>query len=212
MVKGLISAAVVIAVAVSAPAVADGVVRFARNADRVDNIDAVRAHAEERAGKLVATNREGRLPRAVVGTAPNAQKLGRHAPEDYAQTCLPGVIVGSALVPGDIGPTRTRVDAWQYVRSHFGCSLQNFLEARRIATGVYQVAFVTGRICDGGPPPQTYHTLVTVKSAEALTATSQTVCDDGDWPVEEVRIFDQAGAPRDAPFTVALLTHTQSLP
>lgn len=214
--RGFFAAIVVGAVAMTAPAVADSVVRFARNADRVDGIDAVRPHVQKRAGKLVATNAKGRLPKAVIGTAPNAQRLGRHAAADYALTCLPGVVVGSALVPADLGPTRTRVDAWQYVRSsnggEIGCTLQNFLEARRISTGVYQVAFVAGRICDGGPPPQTYHTLVTVKSDEPLTASSQTVCDDGDWPVEEVRIFDSAGAPRDAAFTVALLTHAASLP
>lgn len=215
-VKGFVAAATLVAVGTTAPAVAHSVVRFARNADHVDGIDAVRAHAGERAGKLVATNGRGRLPKAVIGTAPNAQRLGHHAAADYALTCLPGVVVGSAFVPADLGSTRTRVDAWQYVRSsnggEIGCTLQNFLEARRTATGVYQVAFVTGRICDGGPPPQTYQTLVTVKSEEPLIATSRTVCDDGDWPVEEVRVFDSTGAPRDAAFTVTLLTHTAPLP
>ena len=215
-VKAFVATALLMAAAVSAPAVADKIVRFARNAGRVDNLSAVPAHGKHRAGKLVATNDEGRFPTAVLGTAPNARRLGRHLPADYAQTCLEGVVVGSALVPGDLGPTDTRVAAWQYVKSlgsgQVGCTLQDFLEARRVGTGVYRVSFVTGRICDGGQPPQIYHTLVTVKSPEPSMSTSQTVCDVDDFPVEEVRIFDATGAPMDATFTIALLSHTVSLP
>jgi hypothetical protein len=215
-VRTFVASALLAAAAVSAPAVADEIVRFARNAGRVDNLSAVPAHGKHRAGKLVATNDEGRFPTAVLGTAPNARRLGRHLPADYAQTCLEGVIVGSALVPGDLGPTDTRIAAWQYVKSigsgHVGCTLQDFLEARRVETGVYRVSFVTGTTCDGGQPPQTYRTLVTVKSPEPLMSSSQTVCDDDEFPVEEVRIFDPAGAPTDATFTIALLSHTAPLP
>lgn len=214
--RSFVIGVVFVAVAASAPAIADGVVGFARNAGRVDNLDAVAAGEKNRAGKLVATNGKGKLPSGAIGTAPNARRLGNHVPADYAQTCLPGVVVGSALVPGDVAGSYARVDAWQYVRSpyqgNFRCTLQEFLEARRTSAGVYQVAFVTGRMCNAGEPERIYQTVVTVKSAESLTATAQTTCDQDGRPVEEVRIVDAAGVPRDATFTIALLSHTASLP
>lgn len=211
-----VTAVALVAVAASAPAIADSVVNFARNAGRVDNFDAVAAGDDDRAGKLVATNRKGELPSGAIGTAPNARRLGNHVPADYAQTCLPGVVVGSALVPADVAGSYSEVDAWQYVKAPYEgnvrCTLQEFLEARRTGPGVYQVAFVTGRMCNAGAPERLYQTVVTVKSADPLSATAQTTCDQNGRPVEEVRIVDATGVPRDATFTIALLSHTASLP
>lgn len=214
--RSFVTAVVLVAVAASAPAVADSVVNFARNAGRVDSFDAVGADDDDRAGKLVATNRKGKFPSGAIATAPNARRLGHHVPADYAQTCLPGVVVGSALVPADVSGSYTRVEAWQYVKASYQgnvrCTLQEFLEARRTGPGVYQVAFVTGRMCNAGQPERIYQTVVTVKSADPLSATAQTTCDPDGRPVEEVRIVDATGVPRDATFTIALLSHTASLP
>lgn len=75
---------VAVAALASAPAVADGVAEYARNAGKVDGIDAVRAAAPagRRAGKLVATNQLGHLPPRVVGTAPNSRRVGKMLPHE----------------------------------------------------------------------------------------------------------------------------------
>ena len=56
------------------------------NADKVDGKHAVSAAAPptKRANKLVATNRNGRLPNNIIERAPDADRLGGKAPSDFA--------------------------------------------------------------------------------------------------------------------------------
>jgi hypothetical protein len=70
--------AVVAGLIIAAPAMGSAVVRFARNADKVDGKDAVGSGATlaGRKGKLVATSpKTGRLPNNIIAKAPNANKL-----------------------------------------------------------------------------------------------------------------------------------------
>ena len=72
-------AAVCMALGLSAPAIGHGVhAQFAHNADKVDGKHAVGAKASinKRKGKLVATNKVGRLPNNIIRKAPNSAKLG----------------------------------------------------------------------------------------------------------------------------------------
>ena len=65
------------ALTAAGPAIAASVVDYAQNADKVDGRHAVGAarSAAERAGKLVATDAEGRLPNAIIERAPDANRL-----------------------------------------------------------------------------------------------------------------------------------------
>lgn len=73
----IVIAMVTAAVTAGSPAVAGVIADYARDADRVDGKDAVRASAshEERAGNLVATNRYGYLPNTIIHMAQNADRL-----------------------------------------------------------------------------------------------------------------------------------------
>jgi len=70
----IIVAMITAAVTAAAPAVASNVT----NADKVDGFDAVgcKASTHHRAGKLVAVCPNGYLPRGIVRTVPNANRLG----------------------------------------------------------------------------------------------------------------------------------------
>jgi hypothetical protein len=81
LVTGLVAGLVV--------ATGPSVARAAReviNADKVDGKSAVSAGAspDKRAGKLVATDRNGRLPDDVIQQAPDAAKLGGKSPAAFA--------------------------------------------------------------------------------------------------------------------------------
>ena len=83
------TALVTATVTVGAPAVADAVVRYARNADKVDGKHAVPASAStaERKGKLVATSgTTGRLPNNIIGKAADEDKLDGRDSYRYALT------------------------------------------------------------------------------------------------------------------------------
>src|SRR2546429_6924161 len=73
-VETIIVAMITAAVTAAAPAVASNVT----NADKVDGFDAVgcKASTQHRAGKLVAVCPNGYLPRGIVRTVPNANRLG----------------------------------------------------------------------------------------------------------------------------------------
>src|ERR671914_145733 len=74
-----VTAALTALVMTGAPAIADAVARYARNAGKVDGKHAVGASASraKRKGKLVATSqRTGRLPNNIIAKAPNAARLG----------------------------------------------------------------------------------------------------------------------------------------
>ena len=65
------------AVTAGGPAIAATIADFAKDAHKVDGLHAVAADASaaQRAGKLVATDGDGRLPKGAMSMAPNAQKL-----------------------------------------------------------------------------------------------------------------------------------------
>jgi hypothetical protein len=73
----IVVAFVTAAVTAGGPAVAASIVDYARNADKVDGRHAVGAgtSAANRAGKLVATNGDGRLPNGIITKAPDANRL-----------------------------------------------------------------------------------------------------------------------------------------
>lgn len=102
----LVAVALVVAFATGATATGQ---YDAMNADKVDGRDAVgpAAGAADRAGKLVATDGDGLLPRGAVGTAPDAARLGG-APASALrwQTIEPqsGVVTGGASA-GTAGPS-----------------------------------------------------------------------------------------------------------
>jgi hypothetical protein len=76
--KLIVVATVCLTAGMATPALAGGVVPFARNADKVDGKHAVRAGASvsERAGKLVATSgTTGRLPGNIIGKVPDSETL-----------------------------------------------------------------------------------------------------------------------------------------
>lgn len=209
--------AIVLAVAVSAmtlPAMARTVVDFARSAGNVDGRSAVgaAADADSRAGKLVATDQRGRLPNDIIKKAPDSRRLGGRTASSYLTTCDSGVVVGTAVVPSDVGPEYAPVEGYQYVRALGECQTQS-VEARRLSTGIYQIAFQSGITCAGeSEAPRSLPTVATVKSEIPLVLSTHTTCDLNGWIVEEVRVVDMNGVPRDATFTIALLGHTAALP
>jgi hypothetical protein len=86
LVAGVTAAATVLVLA-GAPAIGAAVVRYARNAGKVDGKHAVSSGATraKRKGKLVATSRRtGRLPNNIIAKAPNAARLGGKKASRYA--------------------------------------------------------------------------------------------------------------------------------
>lgn len=79
------------AITAGAPAIAAAVADFAKDADKVDGRHAVGAGASagSRAGKLVATNSDGRLPNNIIGKAPNADRLDGLDQASFRRTVLP---------------------------------------------------------------------------------------------------------------------------
>jgi hypothetical protein len=73
----MVVAAVTAMVTAGAPAIAEVIADFAKNADKVDGKHAVGFNAtlNERKGKLVATGQTGRLPNSIIAKAPNANLL-----------------------------------------------------------------------------------------------------------------------------------------
>ena len=73
----ILVAAVTAMVTASAPAIAEVVADFAKNADRVDGKHAVGPGTpiNERVGKLVAVGNTGRLPNNIIARAPDANLL-----------------------------------------------------------------------------------------------------------------------------------------
>ena len=81
-----------------APAMADAIASFARNADKVDGKHAVGAGAPlaKRKGKLVATSpRTGRLPNGIIAKAPNAARLDGKPASRFA-------LKGTLASPGSV--------------------------------------------------------------------------------------------------------------
>jgi hypothetical protein len=197
----------VIAAAVIAPAAADQVVRFARNADKVDGRHAVgaRASQEKRAGRLVATNRTGRLPNNIIRRAPNSRLLAGRTGGNYEETVCEVGTPAWAFVSSD--GTARGVAHYQVSPGDFPCERRE-VTAQRIDTGFYQVRFNGTLFCQTADVPQ-LTTLVTIKSATAvpLAANTWSVCLSGEGEiVEEVRIVDPNGEPQDAAFVIELVS------
>lgn len=68
---------VTVAITAVAPAVAETIADYAKNAGKVDDRSAVGAGATiaKRSGKLVATDAEGRLPDNIIRKAPDSERL-----------------------------------------------------------------------------------------------------------------------------------------
>lgn len=98
----LLGVTVVLVSAVTAPVEAQ---RPRGDADTVDGKHAVGAAAKpkKRAGKLVATDKKGRLPNNIIQKAPDANLLDGRDASEFATTRRPIVLVSDAMKP----PART---------------------------------------------------------------------------------------------------------
>jgi hypothetical protein len=116
----VVVAALTAAVTAGAPAVAETIADFARNADKVDGKHAVGAAAsiEQRKGKLVATNGQtGRLPNNIIRKAPDADRLDGRDSTGFVAVGTPaaGDLVGTYPAPeigaGAVGSAEIGPDA-----------------------------------------------------------------------------------------------------
>ncbi|HEX2240751.1 MAG TPA: hypothetical protein VHJ82_06395 [Actinomycetota bacterium] len=212
--RTFLAGAVVGSMFAAAPAVAQAVARYARNSDKVDGFHAV-AHNESRAaraGRLVATNSEGRFPKALLGKAPDADRVDGISSEALVSDCSEGALRGHATVPADIGSSFERVPGFG---TSFGgpvdpsgtnCHLLP-AEARHVATGVYEVdlGFVAWD-CSSAVPDEILSALVTPMGSGAAPriATYRPLCGPSGIHVE-VRIVDLQGQPRDSSFVIAFI-------
>jgi hypothetical protein len=91
------AAAAVVGLLAAAPATA-AIVRYARNADKVDGKHAVAAtrSGNRRAGKLVATNSDGYLPNNILRSARDARRLNGFLANELVRASFGGRI-------GDVG-------------------------------------------------------------------------------------------------------------
>ena len=135
-VRTVVIAACVGALASGGPILAATVVDYAWNADHVDGRDAVAASAptDARAGKLVATNSNGRLPSDIIAKAPDSALLnGRTLAEVLAQARkgLPKYV--RTVV---VGPVGTDLEN--------GAALRDAVAAIDTAKGAYLVRLEPG--------------------------------------------------------------------
>ncbi|MDQ3991873.1 MAG: hypothetical protein M3245_06165 [Actinomycetota bacterium] len=200
----------------------------ASNADRVDGKHAVSARASiaERTGKLVATNRLGRLPNNIIGKAPDAGRLDgldstefvrSDSPIDAATLggapasafqpgCADGSILGYAVV--DASPEFHPV-YHTLPTAHFSCrDPQGHVRARRLSAGRYRVHF--GINVAGQVPCHEPVVVGTVMRDEDDFLTYTPVAEyvesiDRYRCVAEVIVLDRHGNRQDRDFTLALL-------
>lgn len=212
----IVIATVTAALTAGGPALARTFADFARNAGKVDGRHAVGAHAtpDERARKLVATNRKGFLPNDVIRKARDSKALGGVNAARYATECDPGTLGGFATVSAAADFPSDWTDIGGHVFIHTigpfseRCELER-VRARRLATGVYEID-VTGsiRICFIND----IAVVVTPQGATPAFATHETVCynDQASGPVDDilairVSLWDAGGQAIDAPFDVGIL-------
>jgi len=197
----------------SAPAIARVVADYARNAGKVDGFSAIAGENARRklSEKLIATDEDGYLPNEIIRRAPDARRLSNEIPQYYADTRCEMGLAADALVPADVPADPTPVgDAFVFSgKGRHGDPLtydcvQKDVLARRVAPGTYRLNFAHAATCsiiEGA-----FSVVLSVKSdGVPLVATSHTVCED-DESEEEVEIRDLDGVPRDASFTILLLT------
>lgn len=211
----ILIAAVVAAVTAGGPVIARTVADFARNADRVDGRHAVgpRASLQKRAGKVVATNKKGRLPNNIIRKAPRAReadRVGGFGPTAFVHKCLPGAIRGQAHIPEDVGPDFEPVPGFS--TTHGGpvnvdgtnCHVGG-ATARRVGTGIYDARLaLVAWSCTEPMPANIITAVVSVQSAQPLLATYEPHCENNAVYVR-VRITDLNGVTQDAPSSVVLL-------
>jgi hypothetical protein len=207
-------------VALTAPAAAETMVDFARNAGHVNGISAVHAGASVsgRGGKLIAANRSGHLPNNIVKKVPqagNAQRLAGRSDAAYARLCDQGAVLGSAVVPADVSSSYQDVAGFasrsapphQSTNCHLGSP-----QAERISPGVFRVHLA--QINDPGANCSDIaagDAAVVISprsdSGTPLTATYRPVCDTAliGNVVDEVHITDLTGTPTDATFAIELI-------
>lgn len=197
------------------PVLAVSVVRYARNAGRVDGYDAVGSSVSRsrRAEKLVATDSQGFLPDNVIRTAPDARQLGGRPPLAYDPNPCAANVAAHALVPRDAsgaaaGIAFVHVPAGRDAQGArvFTCDERN-VTANRVAPGTYEVDFGGAASCTNGAPPAQMRTSVTVKSGVGppLLANTASVCHEDDRMIEVVRVMEASGVPTDASFTIILM-------
>lgn len=220
--------ALLIASVLGGPAVANKVVGFARNAHRVDDFHAVGAgsSAEDRAQKLVATDRRGLLPDNIVrrvAHADDAARLGTYDADRYSRRCDDGSVGGFAVVPGTVGADWTEVEGTAYLKFTGGIPPQPGFppdtcasavpQARRVATGTYEIAPYNMSIpCGSASVSPANAAVVTVRDTRPFYATYETNCGPHG-PGFIVRVVDQNGVAVDGGFTLAILeTPTVFLP
>lgn len=204
-----------------APTAARTIAEFARDSDRVDGFHAVGAKNEKRSRRLVATDRDGHLPEAIVEHAQNARKLGGFPVDRYVTTCERGSIAGYAQVPSAIGSEWAEVTGYGSTFAAGGptpipgepgyeqCTFST-PEARRLSTGTYEVALSNDEAyCDFLPEPAV---VVTVNDPRPLFASYQGACDPDRGVTEVVRIFDEDGVATDAGFTITILSSPRTIP
>lgn len=212
----IVIATVTAALTAGAPALARTIADFARNADKVDGRHAVGTQAtrDQRAGKVVATNRKGLLPNDIIRKALDSKALGGVKAPRYATECDPGTLGGAIAVRGAADFPAEWTDIGGYVFVHTigpfseRCELER-VRARRIATGIYEID-VTGSlaICF----VNYLAAVVTPQVATPAFATHETVCHENEpsGPVDEilairVSLWDANGQPVDMPFDVGIL-------
>lgn len=133
--KLIIVAAVFLTVGLATPAIGHGVhASFAHNAHKVDGRHAVGAGAsiDKRAGKLVATNKKGRLPNNIIKKARDANKLDGLDSSAFATASeLSGVSAELSqlealllTVRSDLRKVR-HIETGNGVGSNFGCPSGN---------------------------------------------------------------------------------------
>lgn len=210
---------IVVVLSGSVPAVARAIADYARNSDRVDGIHAVDARTppSDRAGKLIATNGRGRLPDHIVRRvrrADNADTVDNYDSARLIKSCQPGAVTGFATVPAGLSSGWTEVTGFGTIRGIGGpppppgypgdsCSSTS-PQARRPATGTYEVdPFREPFLCEVISTPPDAAT-VSVRDTRPLFATYERRCTE-EGILFTVRVFDDAGTPVDAAFTLTLL-------
>lgn len=211
----LVLTGIIVTAVAGGPVVARTIVDFARNAHKVDGRHAVgsKASPQRRAGKLVATNRKGRLPNNIIRkarAARDADRIGGFGPTALVHRCEAGALRGHAHVSADIGAEFESVPGFS--TTHGGPITPDGTNchggeaaARRVGTGIYdaRLAFVAWT-CSEPLPADIVTALVTAQSSQPLVATYEPLCENNTVYVR-VRIADLNGLPQDAPFSVALL-------
>lgn len=205
------------------PTAARTIADYARDSNRVDGFHAVGPKSDAFSRRLVATDRDGHLPEAIVEHAQNARKLGGFPVDRYVTTCERGSIGGYAQVPLDVGVEWTVVPGYGSTFAAGGptpppgepgyeqCTFSP-PEARRLSSGTYEVALSNdAAYCNDSyfPVPAV---VVTVNDPGPLFASYEGRCDEERGITELVRIFDPNGVPTDAAFTISILASPRTIP